>query len=474
MRIEIVVDTEGASLNGYQTDFSSLLECSDAIIYSVSAVRKYTSTMNGGVGCLAPAIDKLDFHIARESEKKERLLGVQKQCDVFLTATKRIDELVASQVSINKEAFYAVNKWARPSMLYSAISLWSSKAIEWVAKAYTEKKNEFFRRINIYTETNFSKLSEEELRNYCDELKRRIEKNGLSSDDDIRVKSLLNFLSKGSFGDKALYFDIFGISNKDELARVEEAISGKNYSHSKTMWIKYFMLKGTSLLSAETLYEKWTTSNNVIGDITLISEGGKDTGFVQGNFHIGEIYVSKRTDGSCDLSFSAKQTSVSKSYGATIVYNAEGEVIDIKVLDRYHNPTGPIEACKTIWKDLHGENYSETKVVVTIPKGGYIQITDDPNEIAIVQGGMLVQETVEDKIKDEIKDGLKDFVKDTTGIGSVGKHATDAVKFRAAVYEKAKFYWNIAETATEIVDKVEDVYFSSQQIGSGSTIIYND
>ena len=143
-------------------------------------------------------------------------------------------------------------------------------------------------------------------------------------------------------------------------------------------------------------------------------------------------------------------------------------------LDRYHNPTGPIDACKTIWKDLHGENYSETKVVVTIPKGGYIQITDDPNEIAVVQGGMLVQETVEDKIKDEIKDGLKDFVKDATGIGSVGKHATDAVKFRAVVYEKAKFYWNIAETATEIVDKVEDVYFSSQQIGSGSTIIYND
>ena len=46
---------------------------------------------------------------------------------------------------------------------------------------------------------------------------------------------------------------------------------------------------------------------------------------------VTKIHTSKRTDGSCDLSFSAKQTSVAKSYGATIVYNAEGEVIGMGV-----------------------------------------------------------------------------------------------------------------------------------------------
>ena len=262
--------------------------------------------------------------------------------------------------------------------------------------------------------------------------------------------------------------------NSDEANHINECINSKGYSGDKAEWIKYFMTKGTSLKSAEILYQKWTNKKNIIADMKILSEAPDKTEFKQGNFHIGDISVSKNSDGSCDLSLSAKQTSAAKSYGALIVYDAEGHVKEIKVLDRYHNPTNPIEACKTIWKDWHNEDYSETNVNVTVPKGGYVQITDDPNEISIIQTGKMGEELVTDQIKDIVKKEVGDYVKKKTGIGQVGKHATDTVKYRAKVITEAKEAYEITKKSAEIMDKIEDVYWSAEQKGSGAAIIFND
>ncbi len=327
---------------------------------------------------------------------------------------------------------------------------------------------------NIYSETDFSKMSYDDLKSYFNDFSKRINENGLSNDDYIRLKALYNYLSKGSFGDKELYFDVFAMINSDEANHINECINSKGYSGDKAEWIKYFMTKGTSLKSAEILYQKWTNKKNIIADMKILSEAPDKTEFKQGNFHIGDISVSKNSDGSCDLSLSAKQTSAAKSYGALIVYDAEGHVKEIKVLDRYHNPTNPIEACKTIWKDWHNEDYSETNVNVTVPKGGYVQITDDPNEISIIQTGKMGEELVTDQIKDIVKKEVGDYVKKKTGIGQVGKHATDTVKYRAKVITEAKEAYEITKKSAEIMDKIEDVYWSAEQKGSGAAIIFND
>ena len=104
---------------------------------------------------------------------------------------------------------------------------------------------------NIYSETDFSKMSYDDLKSYFNDFSKRINENGLSNDDYIRLKALYNYLSKGSFGDKELYFDVFAMINSDEANHINECINSKGYSGDKAEWIKYFMTKGTSLKSAE-------------------------------------------------------------------------------------------------------------------------------------------------------------------------------------------------------------------------------
>lgn len=430
--------------------------------------------MNGGIGYLSIAADDIDLRIASEESKKANLESAQKKCEDFMSVVKFTDDCVSSKVAQNQDEFYSVNEWARSSILYAALETWCDRAMQWLNNTYKDGIEYFSHYWSILTESDLSKMSDEDLRGYYNNLKKRIEDNGLSEDDSIRLKALFKYLSRGSFRDKKLYFEVFAMANSDDATCINEYINSKGYSEGKAEWIKYFMSKGTSLTSAEALYEKWSNSSNVIGDMKMLEESSSGGGFKQGNFHIGEFSVSKSSDGSCDLSLSAKQTSAAKSYGAVIVYDAEGHAIDIKVLDRYHNPANAIEACQTIWKDWHGEDYSETKVNVSVPKGGYVQITDDPDEIAIVQTGKIAEEVVSDKVKDILKEEVVEWVKEKTGVGQVGKHATDAVKYRAEVITQAKEGYEIAKKSAEIMDKIEDVYWSAQQKGSGSAILYND
>lgn len=50
---------------------------------------------------------------------------------------------------------------------------------------------------------------------------------------------------------------------------------------------------------------------------------------------------------------------------------------------------------------------------------------------------------------------------------------TFAVKYRAEVLAQAKEAYEITKKSAEVVDKIEDVYWSVQQKGSGSAILYN-
>lgn len=475
MRIEMIVESEGnMSINGFQSDLAVLINQSNSVFSSLRSVRKFVTIMNGGMGNLAGAVVQLDIRMDREAEKQAKLEQTQEKCENFINLVRQVDYTVSDVVSQNQNEFYHVNEWARPSLLFTVFDTLYSQVSRWFNQMYEGGRDAIRHHWSILKETDFSSLSKEELEKYYTSLKEHIEKEGLSNDDALRLKFLLNYLSKGSFEDKSLYFKVFGMVHSEEMSEIERVISENGYSGNKELWIKYFLTKGTTLSSAEALYEKWTDKKNVISDVTYIDENAGRGGFKQGNFHVEDMRVIKHSDGSCDLSLSAKQTSVSKSYGAVIVYDAEGHVTDIKVLDRYHNPTNFTEACQTIWKDWHGEDYAETVIHVNIPKGGYVQITDDPDEIAIVQTGKITEEVVEDKVKDIVKDEVTDWIKEKTGIGQVGKHATDAVKYRAEVLAQAKEAYEITKKSAEVMDKIEDVYWSVQQKGSGSAILYND
>lgn len=130
-------------------------------------------------------------------------------------------------------------------------------------------------------------------------------------------------------------------------------------------------------------------------------------------------------------------------------------------------------AVKTIYNSWIGEDYSETKVDVNIPKGGYIQITDDPDEIVIIQSAKDVEEIVVDEVKDVIKDTIVDEIKKATGIGKIGKHDTDAVKWGGKVIGTAVKGYKALKKSAEISDRLGNIYWSSKEKGTGSLIIYN-
>jgi len=474
MRIEIISGVCGgtSTISGLYTDFESLIAETDSTISTLNKMRSWVYSMSGGIGILNNAVDNMEVRLKTEESKKTSLLMAKEKCDSFFQLVSTTEESVANIVSKNRDEFLYVNKWARPSLLYGTIESWYKKGLVWFKRQLKDGEDLFSHNLNIILETNFSELSEEEIKDYFENLKSKNINGKFNSDDRIRLQSLLNYLLKGSFSDKSLLFEVFFVLNFDEMKKIDDDVIRKGYGYEKSNWIKYFMIKGTSLSAAEKLYEKWANKNNSIGDMTFINES--DDGFKQGNFYIVETTVIKKIDGSCDFSFSARQTPVAKSYGLAIVYDSNGNIVEVKVLDRYHNPITPIDACKTIWNSWNNKDYSETNVTVNIPKGGYIQITDDPDEISIIQTGMIIKEEVEDQIKDAIKQGVKEWIKEETGIGKVGKHATDKVKYRSEIIAAAKEAYEITKATTEVVDKIEDIYFTSRQKGSGSAIIYND
>ena len=476
VKIEIHTSTKyGTTVSGLQTDISGLINSSDNLITTLNSIKNATFFINGGVGTLQNALNCIDHRISLEEDKKTNLERMQSKTSSFINLAQSADCSVSEIVDKNKNEFYRVNRWSKPSILTEATFAWYSNARKWLTNVKKVILDEFSHNWQIATETNFTELTEEELNSYCNDLRQRISENGLSNDDEVRTQVLLEFLSKGSFGDKTLYYDIYSILNSDKLSFIEDTIRGKDYTSFKASWIKYFMTKGTSLSGSESLYEKWTNTNNYIMDLSMCDVDDKKLGFEQGNFFINELQISEKTDGSCKFSFAAKQSSgVFKSNGAAIVYDADGKVINIKVLERYKNPTSLSESFKQLIPELKGENYQITEVSLEIPKGGYIQITDDPDEISIVQTGMILQESVEDQIKDTLKDEVGDWIEKEIRIENPGKHATDSAKLFSSTFVQAKEGFEFAMDVAGFVDKLETVIFTPRQRGSGSTIIYND
>ncbi|MBE6843090.1 MAG: hypothetical protein E7510_09730 [Ruminococcus sp.] len=191
MRIEIGVNSNGASLKGYQTDFSSLLDRSDALISSVSAVKKYIFMMNGGVGVLQGALDLVDTRLTLEKGRKNDLVNMQDKVAGFIEIVRNTDNAVSQQVSKNQNEFYAVYPWAKPSVLSS----WYNNACNWLKGALRGTCSAIDNVWKIYNGTDYRTLSDDELNRVCDEYIRIIDCKDESTDFKIKLQALLDYLS---------------------------------------------------------------------------------------------------------------------------------------------------------------------------------------------------------------------------------------------------------------------------------------
>lgn len=197
MRIEIIGGTSSgvSTISGLYTDFDSLLSETDSVISALSKLKSFSYNMSGGIGILQNAISNVDVRLQAEENKRAALLSAKEKCGSFLQLVSVIDSQVSETVSKNQEEFYHLNEWSKPSALSVTLDSWYNNAKTWLSGALKGASDAIGHAWNVYNETDYSSLSDEELEKLCDDYIKLLESGELSSDDNIRLQSFLNYLA---------------------------------------------------------------------------------------------------------------------------------------------------------------------------------------------------------------------------------------------------------------------------------------
>ena len=472
MRIEIASNaSRGTStISGLYTDFDSLLDETDSVIDALQKMKSFSHNMSGGIGTLHDAIGNVDTRILTEQQKQTNISQAKEKCGSFLKLVSSIDSRVAKSVSQNQDEFYRVNQWAAPFTQSLMMDSWYQSATKWLKDSIHTVGDMIEHSYQVYTETDFSSMSEDELLKYTESLADRIHNSDSDNDDAIRLTTLENYITSHLLHNKRLFLSIYERLYPEKIQLIQDAISKRgNYNEKQQVAIAYFMANGSSLSTSITLCRESENVRNVIEDQYELMTYENGDGFKQGNFWIGNFDVSETIDGSCKIKAVARQSSVAKSEGAVIVYDGYEHIVDVQVLNRYKNPIDFVSAIQTIWKDWHGEDYEETKIDIIIPKGGYAQITDDPDILQYVQGDILRKKTEYGLLQDASSkaENVQDLIMDDIKV--VGTQDPSYIKYG----DEISNYISVIEKSHELVDDLEAYYWSNRQKGAGSCYIYN-
>ena len=132
MRIEISGVGLGAPAIDFQSNMASFLSDAESVISSFKAVQNATYELNGGVGALQPVVSDISARIQKEEAKLDAAITVQKKANDFLALAVRIDQQVSVLVNRNKDEFYRVHPWLRPTADVSAEAPFYEKAWSWL------------------------------------------------------------------------------------------------------------------------------------------------------------------------------------------------------------------------------------------------------------------------------------------------------------------------------------------------------
>lgn len=133
MRIELNSGGLGgyASIATMQSDVTSLLNQSSTVLSALKSVKNYTYNMNGGVGNLQEALNGIETHIQKTECKQSNLNDAKNKINSFIKLVRNIDKNISDIVNKNKEEFYRVNSWAKPSV-QGIEGNWYEKVYSWV------------------------------------------------------------------------------------------------------------------------------------------------------------------------------------------------------------------------------------------------------------------------------------------------------------------------------------------------------
>ena len=136
MRIEISAGGigYGTSVMEFSSVFDGFITNTDSVISCFKTIKNETYSLSGGTGNLQTALDDLESRVRTEETLKENAVLAKAKSDSFLSLAQRIDKQVASDVKKNRDEFYSVNSWAKPTTSNEG-KKWYEKAWDWLCKA---------------------------------------------------------------------------------------------------------------------------------------------------------------------------------------------------------------------------------------------------------------------------------------------------------------------------------------------------
>ncbi|MCR4645641.1 MAG: hypothetical protein K5695_09575 [Oscillospiraceae bacterium] len=116
MRIELNAGglSDGTSIAILQENLGNMAGCSNAMLSAFTKLRSSVCNINGGVGVLQDALDRIDSKIAESETHYSNVADAERKTEEFITYTRNVDKSVTALVMKNQENFYKVNPWARP------------------------------------------------------------------------------------------------------------------------------------------------------------------------------------------------------------------------------------------------------------------------------------------------------------------------------------------------------------------------
>lgn len=423
MRIEIINNSSSSgSLSFLSSNLSKLISQSETTIASLHSLKSFSYSMNGGIGLLQGAVDSIDDRIGQEETRKLNLVNTQTKLNDFVELVSTTDKAVSNQVSQNQDEFYRVNEWSSPSPISVSMKNWYNKAKEWTSGLIKKGTDYLNHVLEVYNEHDISQMSDEELQEYYQEILKKVKSGGLSIDDEIRAKSLLSQMSGNHVNENMTESDKKRIKMFNELY---EALYPEQAARVNAARDEYENQRGSEVL-AETkyqIYSEYLDSGDVsddfikhqieaaskfpkglywrvcnaqddgrrLGTAGSVDEMDSNSYYRQGTTSIYNVQSHKNDDGSVDISFSAANST--KRYTEITVYDSDGNIKSREYLKGQQDPSsisGVFGEVGKIGKDLvSGKAFkvdcesfnSKDDYSYTIPEGGYIKITEDPNEM---------------------------------------------------------------------------------------------
>lgn len=301
---------------------------------------------------------------------------------------------------------------------------------------------------SIYSKDTFEIMTDTALGAYC-KILMKLDADNLSEEEKSHIQALEEYL----------------ISNKtnkfiNEVVFLHELLYGEiniktidkspwtDFSEERYINAKYLVCCGWSNLLISKFFTKRIRCFSTSDAETAFVEFGENDCIRQGNFDLCNLVVTTE-NGEAKFIFDARQNAAKPCNGAVIVYDKKGNIIQYAKLERYERPTNLVEVIKQQADEWNGKDYAETHIEVTIPQGGFVEVTDDPTiieTVPLILQSQQMQFSSQDAL--ELSQSLSDEMPSLTNtadvislgfdiIGLAGKFSNDT---EAKVWSKEERY----------------------------------